>query len=148
MNSDYTPAQSVPALKLYTIMMRASNTVTERLHHHLSDHNLTISQFGVMEALYHLGAMCQKDIGLKILKTSGNITLVIDNLEKRKLVKRKPNPDDRRKIMVELTQSGASLVKKIFPDHSTMAESIFNVLTSREQDELAKLLKKLGIQDQ
>ena len=71
------------ALTLYTRLMRATTTVTEKMHRHLQDHRLSISQFGVLEALYHLGPMCQKEIGGKILKTSGNMTLVIDNLEKK-----------------------------------------------------------------
>ena len=115
------PDQEAQVLKLYTQLMRATNAVTEKLHRHLLDYKLSTSQFGVIEALYHLGPLCQKDIGDKILKTSGNITLVIDNLEKRKLVKREKDPDDRRRMTVRLTASGQELVEKIFPDHSKIA---------------------------
>jgi len=139
-----TSNQEVQILKLYTQLMRATNTVTEKMHRHLLDYKLSISQFGVIEALYHLGPLCQKDIGDKILKTSGNITLVIDNLEKRKLVKREKDPDDRRRMIVRLSESGYVLIEKIFPDHSKTAKKIFSVLEPEERDSLSLLLKKLG----
>lgn len=131
-------------LKLYTQLMRATNTVTDRMHKHLQAHKLSISQFGVMEALHHLGPMCQKEIGAKILKTSGNITMVIDNLEKRELVKRIKNPSDRRRVNVHLTHKGASMMTQIMPRHWKVATDVFSVLAPDEQKTLALLLKKLG----
>ncbi len=131
-------------LNLYTRLMRATNTVTEKMHKHLQNHKLSISQFGVLEALHHLGPLSQKDIGDKILKTSGNITLVIDNLEKRDLVKRTKDPDDRRRLTITLTGLGHDLIKKIFPGHSKTALKVFSVLEPEEQHTLGLLLKKLG----
>jgi MarR family 2-MHQ and catechol resistance regulon transcriptional repressor len=139
-----TSNQEVQILKLYTQLIRATNTVTEKMHRHLLDYKLSISQFGVIEALYHRGPLCQKDIGDKILKTSGNMTLVIDNLEKRKLVKREKDPEDRRRMTVRLTESGYELIEKIFPNHSKTANKIFSVLEPEERDSLGLLLKKLG----
>ena len=139
-----TPDKEAQILKLYTQLMRATNTVTEKMHRHLLDYKLSMSQFGVLEALYHLGPLCQKDIGDKILKTSGNITLVIDNLEKRKLVKREKDPDDRRRMTVRLTEQGHELIEKIFPDHLRTANKIFSVLEPEERNSLSLLLKKLG----
>ena len=136
--------QQEQVLKLYTQLMRATNSVTDVLHRHLLKDKISISQFGVLEALYHLGPLCQKDLGEKILKTSGNITLVIDNMEKRELVKREKNPDDRRKITVSLTKSGLNLIKKIFPTHAKKALDIFSVLDPEEWHTLGLLLKKLG----
>jgi MarR family 2-MHQ and catechol resistance regulon transcriptional repressor len=136
--------QEAQILKIYTQLMRATDAVTEKMHRHLLDYRLSTSQFGVIEALYHLGPLCQKDIGDKILKTSGNITLVIDNLEKRKLVKRKKDSNDRRRMKVRLTESGYELIEKIFPDHSKIAHKVFSVLEPEEQNSLSLLLKKLG----
>ena len=136
--------QEAQILKIYTQLMRATDAVTDKMHRHLLDYRLSTSQFGVIEALYHLGPLCQKDIGDKILKTSGNITLVIDNLEKRKLVKRKKDSNDRRRMKVELTESGYELIEKIFPDHSKIAHKVFSVLEPKELHSLSMLLKKLG----
>src|SRR6266581_6980244 len=91
------------ALNTYTKLMRAAESVTSRVHRVLATPKLTISQFGVLEALYHKGPLCQRDIASKILKSSGNITLVIDNLEKQNLVKRERTSADRRYLTVRLT---------------------------------------------
>ena len=135
-------------LKTYTKMMRAAATVTSKMHRHLTSHRLTLSQFGVLEALYHLGPLSQKDIGKKILKTSGNITLVVDNLEKRGLVKREKDRRDRRKIVVKPTAVGHQLIDDIFPIHAEKAEKIFSVLNFEEIAELGRLLKLLGTADE
>jgi MarR family 2-MHQ and catechol resistance regulon transcriptional repressor len=131
-------------LKTYTQMMRAADAVTTRMHRHLVDTGLTLSQFGVLEVLYHKGPLCQRDIGQLILKTSGNMTMVIDNLEKRELVIREKNPVDRRRISVKLTEKGLGLIQALFPAHAAVAVETFSVLESNELATLGKLLKKIG----
>ncbi|MCP3952482.1 MAG: MarR family transcriptional regulator [Desulfobacterales bacterium] len=131
-------------LKTYTQMMRAVAAVTTRMHRHLADHGLTISQFGVLEALYHQGSLCQRDIGQKILKTSGNMTTVIDNLEKRELVLRVKDLADRRRISVGLTPAGFNLIDTIFPTHAEIAEQVFTIMDPGELLTLGSLLKKVG----
>jgi MarR family 2-MHQ and catechol resistance regulon transcriptional repressor len=131
-------------LNTYIKLLRAADTVTSRLHRHLAGRHLTVSQFAVLEVLFHKGPLCQKEIGEKILKTSGNMTLVIDNLEKRGLVTRKKDADDRRFITVHLTGEGRRLISSIFPVHADIAEQIFSVLDDDELNRLGALLKKLG----
>ncbi len=131
-------------LKTYTQMMRATEAVTTRMHRHLLDHGLTGSQFGVLEALYHLGPLCQRDIGQKILKTSGNLTTVIDNLEKKELVVREKDLSDRRRISVSLTDAGFDLIDTVFPTHAEIAEQVFAVMNPGELLALGTLLKKVG----
>ena len=79
------------------------------------------------------------------LKTSGNITMIVDNLEKRGLVKRTRMAEDRRIINVQLTENGHLLMKKVFPKHAAIVAEKMGVLSSSEQDELARLCKKLGL---
>jgi MarR family 2-MHQ and catechol resistance regulon transcriptional repressor len=131
-------------LKTYVKIMRAVSRVTAGMHRHLAQFKLTVSQFGVLEALYHLGPMCQQEIGKKILKTSGNMTLVIDNLVKRGLVVRKSDPSDRRFVSVMLTKDGENLIRQVFPRHAKIAERVFSVLDADELDQLGVLMKKLG----
>ena len=125
--------------------MRAAESMTARAHQHLSSAGLTISQFGVLEALYHLGPLSQKDIGQKILRSSGNITMVIDNLEKRSLVRRERDRQDRRSFIVHLTDAGNQLIRKIFPPHAAVISNEMNSLTAAEQQALGDLCKKLGL---
>ena len=133
------------ALKTYVKLMRAAESVTARTHRHLYSMDLTISQFAVLEALYQLGPLSQKEIGQKILRSSGNITMVIDNLEKNGLVRRKRSETDRRFFIVHLTDKGYLLINKIFPPHAAVIAEDLGVLTAAEQDALGRLCKKLGL---
>ena len=134
------------ALKTYVKLMRATESVTARAHRQLSSFGLTISQFGVLEALYHLGPMSQSEIGRKILRSSGNMTMVIDNLEKRNLVRRERNRTDRRFFIIHLTDDGKKLISSIFPSHAAEIARALDVLTPAEQQTLGRLCKKLGLQ--
>jgi MarR family 2-MHQ and catechol resistance regulon transcriptional repressor len=133
------------ALKTYVKLMRATESMTARAHRKLSTFGLTFSQFGVLEALYHLGPLSQSEIGQKILRSSGNMTMVIDNLEKRKLVRRKRHRADRRFFIIHLTVEGQKLISSIFPSHAAQIARELDVLTPAEQQTLGSLCKKLGL---
>jgi MarR family 2-MHQ and catechol resistance regulon transcriptional repressor len=140
-----TPEEAL-ALDTFIKLTRATDTINARLAMAGSMHNLTISQFGVLEALYHLGPQAQNILGEKILKSNSNMTTVIDNLEKRNLVRRNRAEDDRRKIIVHLTDEGRDLIQKIFPEHVRAIQAQFAVLTNQEKLVLSELLRKLGKQ--
>lgn len=134
-------------LDAFIKLMRASESINNRLNRHLADVDLTISQFGVLEALLHLGPLNQKTLGEKLLKSGGNITLVIDNLEKSGWVERRRNPEDRRAMLIHLTPSGKNLISSYFPKHLAHIMQEFKCLSDKEIDELAYLCKKLGLKN-
>ena len=108
--------------------------------------SLTETQFGVLEALRHLGSMAQCELAGKLLKSNGNITMVIDNLEKRGLVQRQADKNDRRISRIVLTVTGQQLIDEIFPMHAAAVAEEFSILSPEEQRELSRLLRKLGKQ--
>jgi len=138
--------EEVKALSVYVKLMRASESISARIHKPLNEAGLTISQFGVLEALYHLGPLIQAEIAKKVLKSTGNITMVIDNLEKRGLVKRHRNEEDRRYYTIQLTREGEKLTGDIFPRHAARIMKEMSILTRAEQDMLGNLCRKLGLQ--
>jgi MarR family transcriptional regulator, 2-MHQ and catechol-resistance regulon repressor len=133
------------ALDLYIKLSRAAESVSNRVNHHLKDYNLTISQFGVLEAIYYLGPMQQNLLARKILKSDGNMTLVLDNLARRGLVRRERDTADRRCVLVYLTEDGRQLVERIFPTHAQKVVETVRVLTAAEQQQLSDLCRKLGL---
>jgi MarR family 2-MHQ and catechol resistance regulon transcriptional repressor len=108
---------------------------------------LTPSQFGTLETLLHRGPLCQKEIASKLLVSGGNITMVIDNLEKRRLVERRRSHDDRRYISVTLTAAGRHLISRVFPRHVARVVEELSVLTPAEQDLLGDLCRCLGLKE-
>ncbi|HEX5773831.1 MAG TPA: MarR family winged helix-turn-helix transcriptional regulator [Geomobilimonas sp.] len=133
------------SLNSYTKLMRAAESVTSRTSRPMAAAGLTISQFGVLEALLHKGPLCQRDIATKILKSTGNITMVIDNLEKRGLVRRERDSEDRRYLMVHLTDTGSKLIATVFVDVEATIVAEMGSLSETEQEQLGTLCKKLGL---
>lgn len=134
----------VRALNAFINLVRATDSLTGRMSGQLERQDLTMGQFAVLEALLHLGPMCQHAIAQKLLRSGGNITLVIDNLEDQGWVRRERQRDDRRMIMIHLTPAGRRLIEGIFPAHAKAIEAEMSRLSPREQEELRRLSRKLG----
>src|SRR5919201_5072604 len=141
---DGRPAE-VRALDAYIKLTRAASSLDARLAPRLADVGLSPTQLGVLEALLHLGALGQRTLGAKLLSSGGNITTVVDNLERRGLVRRERRDDDRRHVTVHLTPEGRRLISKVFPAHVRAIVQAFSALTPAEQDTLGRLAKKLGL---
>lgn len=132
------------ALEVYVKLSRALNALEARLAEHHSYGDLTASQFGVLEALYHLGPLCQGDLSAKLLKSGGNLTFVVDNLVRLGLVERERDAGDRRRVLVTLTEVGRERIAQLFPLHVQHIVAEFSVLSPEEQLTLAVLCRKLG----
>ena len=137
-------SEEVRALNSYIKLTRAADSVNARLSVSVSMKDLTTSQFGVLESLYHLGSLCQNELGNKILKSNSNMTTVVDNLEKRGLVRRERDQIDRRMIKVHLTTTGHDMIERLLPQHVSAIKEQFNVLSPEEHILLGNLLRKLG----
>lgn len=136
---------TVLALGSFVKLRRAVNSLSARLNAPLSkDHRLTETQFGVLEALHHLGPMPQARLCEKLLVSGSNLTTVIDNLERNGLVRRDDNPEDRRAYLIRLSDSGRALIARAFPEHSARIRTMLGALTQAEQRELSRLCRKLG----
>jgi MarR family transcriptional regulator, 2-MHQ and catechol-resistance regulon repressor len=138
-----TPRQE-RALSAYVKLLRASETVHAQATRSLAGEGLSASQFAVLEALYHVGPMCLSDLAHKILKTSGNLTMVVGNLEKSDLVRRQKSAEDRRFVSVAITEKGRKLMARIFPVHLERIVELMSRLSPAQQDELGHLCRQLG----
>jgi len=137
-------SDSTPALKLWVVLARAYGAVAVRASADISRHDLTPAEFGVLEALYHKGPLLLGEVQKKVLISSGGITYVVDRLEKRGLVERRPSLDDRRACFGALTRSGKTLMQRIFPEHEKYLLDVLSGLDEQEQREATELLRKLG----
>jgi MarR family 2-MHQ and catechol resistance regulon transcriptional repressor len=110
----------------------------------VSEDGLTLSQFGILEALYHLGPLSLGELAEKLLVTGGNVTYVMDRLEEQGLVYRQRSDLDRRVIEARLTPRGETLVSELFPAHADFLGALVSHLDPEEQRLLRVLLKRLG----
>lgn len=136
------PAETA-ALDAYIKLMRAAESVTARAHVLLAG-DLTLTQFGVLEALYHRGPLCAGELAEKILKSAGNITLVISNLERAGLISRTRDAGDARRWIIALTPAGRDRIALRFPQIAAALTQEFAVLSPGEQAMLGEICKKLG----
>ena len=132
------------ALAAFVKLMRAAESISRDVHKDLAEELVSVSQFGVLEALFHLGPLCQKEIASKILKSSGNLTTVIGNLEKRDLVTRERDLSDKRYFTIRLTEKGRALIAKLFPAHAVRITKRMSVLSKDECRDFSRLCRKLG----
>jgi MarR family 2-MHQ and catechol resistance regulon transcriptional repressor len=138
------PEKEVRALNAYIALMRAADSVTARLQSRFAEASITPGQFGALEALYHLGPMRPNELAHKLLRSPGNLTTVVDNLEKHGWVVRRREKDDRRCLTVHLTDSGRKAIERVFPGHARDVAREFGVLTAAEQEDLRRLCRVLG----
>lgn len=132
------------ALDTYIKLLRAADSVAAELARHSADAGLTPGQFGAMEALLHLGPLSQAEIGVKLLRSGSNVTTIVDNLERRGLVRRARRTDDRRVIDVSLTTPGRALIRRLFPAHARRIADLLDALPVADQLALGDLCRTLG----
>jgi MarR family 2-MHQ and catechol resistance regulon transcriptional repressor len=132
------------ALVLWVKLARAFSVFDHRTAEHIRTFGLTQAQFGALECLGHKGPLTLGELCRKQLVSGGNMTVVVDNLEREKLVERVRNKKDRRTIVVRLTPKGRDLFDRIFRSHAEYVAALSSVLNEREQVRLSSLLKKLG----
>jgi MarR family transcriptional regulator, 2-MHQ and catechol-resistance regulon repressor len=135
------------ALLTYVKLMRAANSARNFAASTLAGTGLTLTQFAVLEALYHLGPMSLSDVAQRVLTTGGNLTMVAGNLEKQGLASRQPSPQDKRLQIMALTPKGKLLIRQIFPRHAAAIVEFLSALSSEEQAKLGDLCRTLGRQE-
>jgi MarR family 2-MHQ and catechol resistance regulon transcriptional repressor len=133
------------ALSLWVKLARAYAVFSKKSAEHIRSFGLTEGQFGVLDALGHKGPLTLGGLCKKQLVSGGNMTVVVDNLEKEGLVKRIRSTVDRRVIKVHLTSEGRDVFARTFLTHARHVADLASVLTKDEQETLAALLKKLGL---
>jgi DNA-binding MarR family transcriptional regulator len=134
---------SISAISVWIRFLKAYNLIVREARMRLSDY-CTIAQFDILAQLSR-----EKDgtpltvLSKRLLVTAGNLTGIIDRMEKLDLVKRIPDAKDRRVTRVQLTEKGKQLAKVVIPRHAKDIDQIFSVLAEKEVVQLKGLMDKL-----
>ena len=120
-------------------------SVTKRAEEDIKSYGLNTTEFAVLELLYHKGDQPIQKIGEKVLLASSSITYVVDKLEKKDLLVRKPCAKDRRVTFALITEKGQALMDEIFPKHKAAIHELFGGLEAEEKGQLIQQLKRLGL---
>src|SRR5437763_15349506 len=133
---------------VWLVLWKAAQAVEAYAKRSIEHLELGGSDFAVLEALLHKGALPVGDIGRKVLLTSGSITVAVDRLEAKGLVERRASADDRRARIVHLTKEGRKLITRAYTEHAADMERLAAAsLTTAERTTLIRLLKKIGYEE-
>ncbi|MEP6573884.1 MAG: MarR family transcriptional regulator, partial [Gemmatimonadota bacterium] len=133
------------ALKLWVVLARCYASVAQHVEQDITRHDLTTTEFGILEALYHKGPLLLGEIQRKVLVSSGGITYLVDRLTEKGLVKRQECPNDRRARYAVLTVEGEALIGRVFPLHAENITRALDALSAGEQEQATELLRTLGL---
>jgi MarR family 2-MHQ and catechol resistance regulon transcriptional repressor len=139
-----TTAETDTSRQLVSAMARSHGALMRELEREISQHHLTQPQFSVLDLLSRRGSLALHEIGKELLVSGGNITCVVDNLEKAGLVVRMRDTQDRRVIKAALTAAGEARLAELRPDYEARVASLTAGLTDVEQGILVQLLRKLA----
>lgn len=137
-----------PSVKAMVVMRKAFRTIDAKVSETFKQDDLTPTQFSVLDVLYSKGPMKIAELIDSILATSGNMTVVIRNMEKKGWISRHTCPSDKRACLLTLTDAGRQVIEHALPLHIEKIEETFSVLTEEEQEELIRLLKKFKPREQ
>lgn len=143
------PGYEDSSLEVVLRILRAYHFIDQELVRGQVDYGVSPAEFGVLIELRLAGPpykMTPTQLYNRLLVTSGGMTGRIDRLEKRGLLCRSPDPEDRRSILVELTESGHELIEVAAHIHFRIMEHLTEGLTSEERECLAGLLRKLLVE--
>jgi MarR family 2-MHQ and catechol resistance regulon transcriptional repressor len=131
-------------IHLWLVLWKAFHAVEAHAHRHIATLEMGVSDFGVLEALLHKGPLTVKELGAKVLLTSGSMTAAIDRLESRGLVDRSEGAGDRRVKVIRLTSRGNTLIQKEFEKHRVAMEDAVSTLGEPDRATVIDLLRQLG----
>lgn len=128
----------------FMMMQHLSRKMVHQIHERGGFGDLTHSQFYTLMALQRYQGLPLSEISGCIRRSPGNMTLVVDNLEKAGWVERVRSKEDRRVILVHLTESGKEKIEVVKKENSLVIESLMSELTEEETNTLSALLMKLN----
>ena len=140
------PDLDVSSMGIIGRMGRLAKHLERAIQETFSKFSLTIGEFDVLAALRRSGQPYQlspTELFNTLMVSSGTMTHRIDRLEQAELVKRIPDPSDRRGTLILLTDKGFNMIEKAVKAHVDNEHRILNVLEASERGALILLLRKL-----
>jgi MarR family transcriptional regulator, 2-MHQ and catechol-resistance regulon repressor len=137
-------ARNADGVHLWLVLMKTYQALHLQAMRSIAGTGLCFSDFAVLEMLLHKGPLPVNTLGASIALSSGSATAAIDRLERRDLVRRAADENDRRARIVHLTEHGKTLITSAFRKHEGDMEEATAGLSTLEKTELTDLLRKLG----
>jgi MarR family 2-MHQ and catechol resistance regulon transcriptional repressor len=139
-----TDGDRAATLQLVIALGRALQALERAVRPHLMQSGLSLTEFAVLEVLYHKEALRLGDIRDRILVTGASTTYVVKKLEERGLMRRRACAEDSRVVFGELTAKGRALIDDVFPAHVERLQEAMAGLSVSQKREASRLLRALS----
>ena len=130
-------------IKAIVTFKKTNRKIIQKEQEILKKWNITLTQFGVLKILYHKEKSNVQDLIDSLFTTSGNMTLVLTNMEKNNLIKKEKNAHDKRLCLISLTEKGKNLINEIFPAYFEFFSKFLLNFTDDEKTKFIELLLKV-----
>src|SRR5258708_18516278 len=127
---------------VWLILTKADGALAGNADQGIVELGFCLSDFGTLEILLHKGPESVSEIAHRIGLTAGSMSVALDRLEKRGLVRRHAHPTDRRNRVIRLTAAGKTPIEKAFRKHALAMEGGGKSLSSAERGTLIELLQR------
>jgi MarR family 2-MHQ and catechol resistance regulon transcriptional repressor len=131
-------------LQLLIALARASQALERGVRPQLAKHGLGMTEFAVLEVLYHKGHLPLGEIRDRILVTGASTTYVVKKLEERGLMRRRPCAEDQRIVFGELTAKGRALIDEVFPPHVERLRELMAGVSVADKRAATRVLRRLS----
>ncbi|MEU9015736.1 MarR family transcriptional regulator [Streptomyces sp. NPDC048479] len=121
-------------------LRRLSDTVAARLEQDLAEYGVTVSQWDVLISIYRQDAVTAQDVAALMDINPSAVSRLVDRLEAKKLLARKPDPRSRRRLLLVLTDEGAALIPQLSATVDQHDRHFFGDLDNAKRDELKEQL--------
>lgn len=132
-------------IKAFTVFMKSSKSVEKLIKQDFLKKEINLNEYAVMELIYHRGDQPIQSIGKRVLMGGGSITYVIDKLEDKGFLYRRPCEKDRRKMFACITEEGKQYMKKRVKEQESLINTIFGEMNDQEVKEAIELFKRIGV---
>jgi MarR family 2-MHQ and catechol resistance regulon transcriptional repressor len=131
-------------IMLWVRLAMTFNVIHHEIKHEISKEHFTVPQLEILSCLDRTKGLPLSVIAERLLVTGGNVTGIIDRLERDGYVYRVRDKNDRRIVKALLTEKGFELYKSFLPRYKEIMNRINSGLTFQERKQLQRLLKKLA----
>lgn len=131
-------------LKTIVTLFRATDSFSKAIQKDVKNYGLNVTEFGVIEALYHRGKMSIKSLLEKVLITNSSMSYVVEQLIKKQYIKKERSAEDGRSYLLSLTDEGHDLMERAFKQHKKNMRTIIDCLSPKEEEQLREYLKRIG----
>ncbi len=109
----------------------------------MEPYGLTVEQFHIMKSTSRTSGLSQNELCRQVGKKPANITRILDRLEKKQWIERKPNPTDRRSSLVFLTRNGDRIIAEVSTDFESYSSWFIEGISPEEEKVFRRVMQKI-----